>query len=229
MIFRLAAHSSKEAGAGSRPLTRKALVSVFFFRRGYEGFRAEVAAMAGAAGDRRAGAVDLGNGVDVDRLCHGVHQPRGGFFRLAVVGVVQLGLAVGSDAGGVGRVATAAARAQCVGPLIHQLINLIAGHVFWQKFQIGGRGVVLARRWRLRVGRGLCSIDRRGGNWRLGCISLQGRLCERGGGKCNCSEHGAGREGKKQGVGFQACGVPLIWMGVAIKTHSCAAGLHPTR
>ena len=54
MIFRLAAHSSKEAGAGSRPLTRKALVSVFFFRRGYEGFRAEVAAMAGAAGDGRA-------------------------------------------------------------------------------------------------------------------------------------------------------------------------------
>ena len=72
-------------------------VGVFRFRLGHEGLGAEVSAMAGAAGDRRAGAVDFGDGVGVDVFDHLVHFASGLLFVLGVVGEVDLRPAVRAE------------------------------------------------------------------------------------------------------------------------------------
>jgi len=110
-------------------------------RRGYEGFRPKMAAMAGAAGDRRAGVVDLADVVPVDILGHGEHQAGGCLLRLRVVGVFQARAAIGAEVVRVRRMAGAAMCAQRGLPLLHDLVNLFAAQGFGQNFEVGGRGM----------------------------------------------------------------------------------------
>ena len=74
----------------------------------FEGLWPEVSAMASAAGDGRAGVVDLGDVLRVDHLHHAHHLARGGLLGLRVVGKVQPRLPVRRQVLGVGGVTGAA-------------------------------------------------------------------------------------------------------------------------
>jgi hypothetical protein len=106
-----------------------------------EGFGAQVAAVAGAAGDWGAGAVDLGDVVGVDLVNHFEHEAGGLLFFLGVVGVVEDQLAVGRLFGPVDGVAGLAGGAELTFPLLHDFVDLFAGEVAGQDFEVGGGGV----------------------------------------------------------------------------------------
>ncbi len=127
------------------------MIVIMIFGR-FEGLRAEMAAMAGAAGDRIARVVHLADVLGVDLLGHLVHKPSGGFLRLGVIGEVQTWASVGANVLGIGGMAGGAASAKVRFPLVHDLMNLVAGKVLGQDLEIGGRWIrgMDVRRGRLR-------------------------------------------------------------------------------
>jgi hypothetical protein len=163
-------------------------VIVVFYGR-LEGLGAEVAAVAGAAGDRFAGVFNLADVLAVDLLGHLVHEACGGLFWLGVVGVVEARAAIGADVLGIGGVAGGAVCAEVGFPLVHELVDLLAGHGFGQDLEIGGggRGGMLMCRW---------------GGGRLCGGGLLGGFHRAGGEENCCSDHGGGC-GKSNGCEFQ--------------------------
>lgn len=99
----------------------------------------EVAAMAGGALNRPSGVFDFADVLRIDLLDHSHHQAGRVFFRLRVVGEVETRLAIGADVLRIGRMASAALGAKRSLPLVHQLVNLVAGHGFRQDLQVGRR------------------------------------------------------------------------------------------
>ena len=136
-------------------------VRVGLLRAGDERFRIQMAAMAGAAGQRRGGRlhlVHIRNLLDVVRLHvlgHGVHDPGHLLFGLGVVFKLEARAAVGPGVVGVGRVAGVAVHAQRAGPAFHDLVNLLPGQILGQHLQVGGRGIA-ARRPAAASGGGPC-------------------------------------------------------------------------
>jgi hypothetical protein len=74
--------------------------------------------------------VDLADILRVDLLNHPDHQAGSGFLRLRVISEVEARATVGSNVLRVGRMATAALGAEVGLPLVHQLMNFVAGHGF---------------------------------------------------------------------------------------------------
>jgi hypothetical protein len=126
-----------------------------------------MAAMAGAAGDRRAGVVDFGNIVAVDVLHHLEHLARGLLVFLRVIGEVETWLAVGADVLGVGGMTGFAAGTQLAFPFFHDFVNLLPGQVAWQDFQVGGGRHFMGWGWTARL-----TLWRRRG-WVLGGEDLR--------------------------------------------------------
>jgi len=134
------------------------VVMIVIFDGRFEGLRFDMTAMAGTAGDRRAGAVHLADVLGVDLLGHLVHEASGGFLRLGVVGVVEARTSVGANVLGVGGMAGRAASAKVRLPLMHDLVNLVAREVLGQDLEIGGRGIRGMDVWRGRLRRWLLSV-----------------------------------------------------------------------
>jgi hypothetical protein len=181
------------------------------FGRGDERLGTEMAAMAGAAGDGHVRVGDLGDVILVDIFGHLEHQARGGLFFLGVVSEVEAWTAVGAEIFRVSGMAGAAMHAEFTLPAFHDVVDLLAGEVFGQHLQVGGRGVVVLLRRRAAC------------RWR----GLRG-LSDGGGREESRGEQGYSRSGKRQGRGFQA-GVLLVGMvcwriGIASDSHHGTQG-----
>ena len=129
---------------------------------GYELLGGKMAAMAGAAGDGLAGVGDHADVVGVDLLGHFVHEASGLLLFLGVVGEVEHGATVGADLGFVDGVAGAAAAAELALPLLHDGVDLLAGEVFGQDLEVGGRGRALALSRAVRAGEAAFRAGERG-------------------------------------------------------------------
>lgn len=155
------------------------VVVVIVVRRGHEGRRGSHAAMAGGAGDGHAGVGHLADVFGVDLGDHFVHESRGALFRLGVAGEVEPGMAVPGGMLRVHGVAVLTADSECLGPVVHDAVDLLDGESLGQHLEVFGR----------RHGR---HVVRRAGGRR------GGRLAD---GKCR-GEHEGGKEGY-DGFAFQ--------------------------
>ena len=108
-----------------------------------------LAAMAGAAGDRRARSFDLGDVVTVDLLDHLVHDARGTLHSLGIVCEIEARAPVRPKMIMIFGVAGIAPNTKRVCPLLHDVVNLLTGEVPGQYLQVGGHRKGAGRgRWR---------------------------------------------------------------------------------
>lgn len=112
---------------------------VFVVRRRNELLWRQVTPMAGAASHRLTRVVNHVDILGIDLFDHLVHETRGSLFLLGVVREIQARLAVGPDVIGIGRMTGAALGAQRRLPLVHEIVDLLAGHCFRQDLEIGRR------------------------------------------------------------------------------------------
>jgi len=108
-------------------------------RRRHKGRRVGLAAVAGAAGDGQAGVLDHADVVVVDVLNHFEHEARGALFRLGVIGKVEAWMAVKGGSLGIDGVAMAAFGAERLCPVMHDVVDLLAGEGLGQHLEIFGR------------------------------------------------------------------------------------------
>ena len=184
-----------------------------------EFFWAEMAAVASAAGDGCAGAIDFGDVVRVDVFGHFEHDAGGLLFFLGVVGEVQYGLAVGAGFLGIDGVAGLAAGAEFAGPLVHDFVNLLACQVARQDFEIGGGGHFVGRTLRSSGrGRGLsCGED----------AGVTGKkICDEDGGGQNCGGGSGGQNEAGNSHAWESFGSRLSWDRSPSWTARVEASLH---
>jgi len=102
--------------------------------------RTDVAAMAGATGDRHAGARDPDDVVGIDLFSHGVHEARNFLQCLGILCQCGARWTVCCDDAGVFRVAGAASNSQLTVPLFHDVVDLLPGQVFGKHLEVCGAG-----------------------------------------------------------------------------------------
>jgi len=105
-----------------------------------------MAAMAGAAGHRNAGTVDLSQITSVDILSHCVHRASDPLHWLGVCGEIEKRATIGTDVPAVLRMTRVTLSAQCCFPLLHDVVNLISRQVPGQHLQVCGRRICEGRR-----------------------------------------------------------------------------------
>ena len=155
------------------------MVVVIVVRRGHEGRRVSLAAMACGAGDGHAGVGHLADVLSVDLSDHLVHESRGVLFRLGVAGEVEPGMAVPGGSFGVDRVAMLAADSESLSPVVHDVVDLLEGEVLGQHLKVFGWGHGrhgMGRAGGRRGGRladGKCRGEREGGKERNDGLVLQ--------------------------------------------------------
>ncbi len=121
---------------------------IVFRRLRDEGLWTKVATMASTAGHRVAGAIDLGNVVDIDVFGHLIHQASCLFFILGVICKVEAGFAVRANILGIDGVAGLATGTELAFPLLHDFMDLFARQVARQHLEISGCREAVRRRWR---------------------------------------------------------------------------------
>ena len=115
------------------------------------------------------------------------HQPRRGLFLLGVVGKVEARSSIGANVVRIGGMAGVAMRAQRGFPLVHDVVNLLAGQGLWQNFEIGRRGIFSG------CGGAACA----------GCLGSARSLGNRGDGKAGSQSDDAAAEGRVGTVSFK--------------------------
>lgn len=159
------------------------MIMIFLGRR--EDRRIKMTAMARPATHRHARILHLAHVVRVDVLDHFVHQPCRVLLRLRVIGEIQPRFPVGANVFGIGGMAGAALSAQRGFPLVHEVVNLLAGHGLREDLEVG-------RCWFFMVMRGFA-----------GRRLLSGRSLTKGGDGKDCRNQGRKRGGKVRGRKLQ--------------------------
>jgi len=96
--------------------------------------------MAGATGDRHAGALNLGNVVGIDLVGHGVHEARDRLHRLGIISKVETRTSVRANGIKVFGVAGIATDTKRMCPLLHDVVDLFPCQILGQHLHVSGLG-----------------------------------------------------------------------------------------